>query len=617
MAEQEIDLLPVGRLTRGTPRVVEGSAGKSYSYSLLSSWDPFREISGPNTTVQEFFSARSLPTNTRKQPLIVLAAIDQFEELFTAFPARHEESERLIDELAGAVQGNESLRLLLIIRDDHLVTLNHYKGRLSPYPLEYRHLEALDTTAAIEAVTGPLAGTGRSFAPAVAENFVETLQVFSYTNRLLQKVTIRRNEVEPFDLQIACARLWSALPDDVEVITGDEMRAFGDPNQAAADFFDSVISDICHRMQLSRVSEVDLREWVESTFITEWGTRSIILRGITMTADMPNNVSDALADLGILTPEYHNLSTWYQLSADRLIEAVRRANSTWRSNRGVVEAEPSQARMAGEFRAEAEALLSAGDLAGAQQLIARAVDSYSNAEDKRRLAHTLELQGKIARAKGDLNAAEQIFHRALYQFSILEDITSQVRLLSALGDIYSSQGDYAKAVQYHQDAIQRLPADVHALTGLGYAQWYWGSPADAEATFTRALGWNHNEGQALAGRGQVRVELHEYPAALADLDRAITLGLPLDNEIDARSARAVIFADLGREDEADRELRAARYQDPDRPRTRLRAGRVAAALGHTKQARHELEHALQAEPPLPPTDREIALRLLGRLRDDA
>jgi tetratricopeptide (TPR) repeat protein len=204
----------------------------------------------------------------------------------------------------------------------------------------------------------------------------------------------------------------------------------------------------------------------------------------------------------------------------------------------------------------------------------------------------------------------------LYEFSVLEDIASQVRLLSALGDMYCSRGDYAKAVQYYQEAIQRLPADVDALTGLAYAQWYWGSPADAEATFTRALGWNRDKGRALVGRGQVRVELHEYPAALADLDRAITLGLPLGNEIDARSARAVIFADLGREDEADRELRVARHQDPDRPRTRLRAGRVAATLGHTKQARHELENALHARPPLPPRDRETALQLLGKLDDD-
>jgi tetratricopeptide (TPR) repeat protein len=497
-----------------------------------------------------------------------------------------------------------------------LVTLNHYKDRFSPYPLMYRQLEALDMAAAIEAVTGPLARIGRSFAPAIAESFVERLRTFSYTDRHLQKVTIRRDEVEPFDLQLTCARLWSTLPDDVDVITRDELRAFGDPGQAAADFFDSAVADICQRMQLVEVSEVQLREWVESTFVTEWGTRSMALRGITMTADMANNVPDTLADLGVLTPEFHNLSTWYQLSQDRLIEAVRRANRTWRSNRGAVTTQPSHARTTGEFHADVEALLSAGDLAGAQQLIARAVDDYRNPEDKRRLAHIVELQGEVARAQGDLSAAKQSFHSALYEFSVLEDIASQVRLLSALGDMYCSRGDYAKAVQYYQEAIQRLPADVDALTGLAYAQWYWGSPADAEATFTRALGWNRDKGRALVGRGQVRVELHEYPAALADLDRAITLGLPLGNEIDARSARAVIFADLGREDEADRELRVARHQDPDRPRTRLRAGRVAATLGHTKQARHELENALHARPPLPPRDRETALQLLGKLDDD-
>jgi tetratricopeptide (TPR) repeat protein len=362
---------------------------------------------------------------------------------------------------------------------------------------------------------------------------------------------------------------------------------------------------------------VELREWIESIFITEWGTRGTALRGITTTADMPNSIADAFADLRVLTPEYRNLSTWYQLGQDRLIDAVKRANRAWRLARDIGATEPPPARTAADFRAAAEAAFGTGDFGGAQRLIAIAVDGYRSAGDTRGLAHTLELQGEVARVGGDLVAAEQSLRSALLEFAALEDTAAQVRLLSALGDIYSSVGDYTKAVQFHRQASQRLPADADALTGLGYAQWYWGSPADAEATFTRALGWNRNEGRALAGRGQVRVELREYSAALADLERAITLGLPLDNEIDARSARALVLADLGREDEADRELRAARFQDPERSRTRLRAGRVAAALGHTARARDELEHALRASPPLTPADENIARRLLAELSGGA
>ncbi len=334
-----------------------------------------------------------------------------------------------------------------------------------------------------------------------------------------------------------------------------------------------------------------------------------------MTGGMPNSVADALADLRILTPEYRNQSTWYQLGQDRLIDAVRRANHAWNTEHGVSEAEfPAMSRPA-DFRDAAEAALGAGDFASAHRYVVKAIKYYRAAADSRGLAHALELQGEIARIEGDLAAATQSIGDALHEFSALGDAAAQARLLSALGEAHRRAGDYAEAINFHQQASTRLPADVDILTGLGYAQRDWGSHADAEATFTRVLGWNRDKSSALAGRGQVRVDLRAYDAALADLDRAIMLGLSLDDEIDARSARALALADLGREDEADRELRAARAQDPGRPRTRLRAGRVAAVLGRTTQAREELKRALRSRPPLPPVDAMTARRLLAELKD--
>jgi tetratricopeptide (TPR) repeat protein len=338
-----------------------------------------------------------------------------------------------------------------------------------------------------------------------------------------------------------------------------------------------------------------------------------VLRGITMTAGMPNSIPDALADLRILTVEYRNQSTWYQLAYDRLIEAVKYAKKPWHPDHDNLSVDPATALATAGLRAEAEAAFATGDFMGAERLIAAALESYRAAKDTRGLAYTLELQGEVALVKADLKAAERSFRDALYEFSSLSDAAAQARILSTLGDLSGAVGDYTRAVQYHQQANECLPANVEALTGLGYAQWHWGSPADAEATFSRALGWNRNNGNALAGRGQVRVELRAFPGALSDLDRAITLGLPPDKEIDARSARAVVLANLGREEEADHEIRAARFPDPDRPLTQLRAGRVAAFLGQTERARDDLEHALRAQPPLPPGDARVARRLLKKL----
>lgn len=569
MSEGGIDLLPVGRLVHQSARpLASDRPDNAYRYTLLSSWAPFGEPPPVNMTIRDFLSARPRLANKRKEPFSILAAIDQFEELFTAYPADDRRSEQLIDELGNALRETEALSLLLVVRDDHLATLSQFEARLSPDPVVYRRLEALDIQSAAEAIAEPLARTGRSFAPNVVESLVEDLRTFSYTDRLLQKVILKRDRVEPLDLQIACARLWTSLPPEVKVITNDHLQAFGDPAQAAADFYNSAIRDVRDRTQ---EPEADLRNWIETAFITEWGTRGTALRGITTTAGMSNNTADTFADLRILTQEYRNVSTWYQLGQDRLIDAVRRANREWREEHSVNAVEPPSVRTPADYRAAAEAALSAGDFDDAERLVIIAADGYRQVKNTRGLAYTFELQSEIARVKGNLAAARQGLRSALYEFAILEDTPAEVRILSALGDAYSAAGEYAKAAQFHRQASERLPADVDALTGLGYAQWYLGAPADAEATFTRVLSWNRNESRALAGRGQVRIELREYASALMDLNRALGLGLSLDSEIDARSALAVSLANLGRTEDADRELRTARFQDPERPRTRLRA----------------------------------------------
>lgn len=614
VGEAGIDLLPVGRLAHQSSRpFAVDPTDKGHRYTLLSSWAPFAEPAEVGTTIQEFLAARSRGKSADGRPLSILAAIDHFEELFTAFPASDTQCEQFIGELGAALREVEGLHLLLVVRDDHLATFNRYMTRISPYQPAYRAVRALNVKAATEAVTGPLTRTARRFAPGVAETLIERLRTFRYTNRLQRTVTLKNDWVEPLDLQIACASLWSALPDDVDVITDESLQTFGDPGQAAAEFYNAAIRTVSQRSQRAAVSEAELRAWIDSTFITERGTRGTALRGITMTGDMPNSIADAFADLRILAAEYRNQSTWYQLAQDRLIEAVRNANKAWQLDRDVLPVGHTTATATAGLRVEAEAAFATGDFTGAQRLITAALESYRTANDSRGLAYTLELQGEVARVKGDLKAAQRSFNDALYEFSLLGDAAAQARLLSALGDIFGAVGDYTKAVQYHLQANERLPANVEVLTGLGYAQWHWGSPADAEATFSKALGGNRDKGEALAGRGQVRVELRAYLGALADLDRAIALGLPLDNEIDARSARAVVLANLGKDEEANRELRAARSPDPDRPLTRLRAGRVAASLGQTERARDELEQALLAQPPLPPRDERVARQLLKEL----
>jgi tetratricopeptide (TPR) repeat protein len=265
------------------------------------------------------------------------------------------------------------------------------------------------------------------------------------------------------------------------------------------------------------------------------------------------------------------------------------------------------------LQATAEAALREGDLAVAKKNIEKAADQYRESGSRRRLANAQVLQGNIARAAGDLDSAERHFRAALTTFFLLDDRYSAAHLLSAIAELHFIEGDYAEAADLNRQAVERMPGDVNALTGLAYAQWRAGSPADAQATFHQVLHWDPNTPLALAGRGQIRADLGQYEYALDDLDRALALQLNRDAEVDVRSARALALAGLGRVSEAEDELAMTMRIDPERPRTRLRAGRIAAILGHQEQMREELERALAGRPSLSSVEQESARRILQRL----
>lgn len=229
----------------------------------------------------------------------------------------------------------------------------------------------------------------------------------------------------------------------------------------------------------------------------------------------------------------------------------------------------------------------------------------------RSLAIAQTTRGDAAKAVGDLNEAERHFRSALSTYIELEDRYSSAQMLSALADLRFQSGDYASAADLNRQAAERMPGSVSALTGLAYALWLAGSPADADATFTQALHWDPNAVPALAGRGQVRTDLGRFALALADLDLALSLSPTSSVLSDVHSARAVALGGLGRPDEAWPEIDAALGLAPRRPRTHLRAARLAALAGDAARAAAEARASLEGDPPLSPRESASAHRLLA------
>ena len=601
-------LLPVGALAM--PSAV-ASGDNSYANILLSRWARLEESNILDIQISDFIRTRLATFPESNRDRIILAAIDHFEGLFGVFPAHQSERDEFIAQLAAAIRKIPALRLLIVINDEHLASLRWYEQRISPVPLRYIRLDALTSEAAFEAVTEPLRGTGRSFAPGVAEELVERLNVVSRADGDLRSST-HRDKVEPLFLQLVCRDIWSSLEPGEGLITADHLQSYGDIDQAISRFYELAVRAVA---LVTGESDERLRSWIESNFITEYGTRSAACRGLLTTAGIPNQVADAFADARVLVTEYRSRSTWYQLGHERMIAPIQQANSAWRAKHGAYVSQLVRSVPPEELISAAEAALAVGNFPAAHRFAGKVTEYYRRSVDLRRLGYAFTLQASIANAEGDYREAERYLQDALSKFTVLEDRELIARTLSALADVSFTDGDYDKAGELYRAAVERLPTYVDGMIGLGFAEWYAGSPADAEATFALARGQNAGSARAAGGRGQVLAELAEYDRALTNLNVALESGLPSEEEVDARSARALALSGVGRSEEADKELAAALRQAPDHARTHRRAGRIAAMRRQNEVAIVEFQLALDAKPPLPPWDEENARRYLAELLD--
>jgi len=603
------NLLPVGRVGPGS-RLGPGQPVASPVDTLIRSWTrDGQPRPRAGMTIQDFLAERRAEGDQGKsRPL--LAAIDQFEECLAPAIGRSDQ-DRLIGELFAALDAIPELHVLLVIRQDVIPVLARQRMFTD---MKSRYFPLLPFESAIAAVALEKAASisGISLASGVTDQLIRDLSTVTFQDLAGNTATISRNQVEPLQLQITGQSLWASLPATAQVITGEQLQSWGGADGALIAFYDSAVKDAAAEFGIEGSR---LHDWIRRTFVTELGTRESVRDTQVAITGIIAEAADYLVGRRVLSTEYRDEILWYQLSHDRLAYVVLAANSNSKQTQGPGASGHEEPSTAHGMRAMARAALKKGNLPAARQHAAEAIARYQAEDDWRGIADTRLVEADIARAAGDLLSAEQHLRSALSVFLMLEDGYSAVRVLTALADLRYAVGDYAAAADLNRQAVERMPGDVTALTGLGYAQWQAGSPADAEATFGQVLRRESDAAMALVGRAQIRADLGRYDSALSDLDRALQSPLGRDIEADARSARALALAGLGRVAEARRELTASFQIDPDRPRSRLRAGRIAAILGERNEMRAEIERALSGRrSSLSSVERDSANRLLDSLR---
>jgi tetratricopeptide (TPR) repeat protein len=583
------EALPPGRISYGSTYPAAALPQHNpYTLALLRSWSPGEAATRlVGLTVREFVRRRA-----ERHDGPILAVIDQAEELLADPSLRRLHRRGLLNDLAETVREESSLHLLLLLREPALEDFSRALGagaRYSVTPLSYEK--------ALEAVKRPVKGADRKFEAGAAEELVTDLLTSYIVTADGKQQCVVTECVQPAFLQVVCVRLWESLPEDLKVITLRDVRARGNADSALAAHCSRTIAAVADEHDLPATR---LRSWMIRTFVTELGTRGTAYEGMTDTAGMPNAVLRALEDRHLLSSQRRSGSRWYELLSERLIEPLRHA----------AEEQPPLVEPTGYLLA-AERALTLGELDLAERYAEETLRTSPDGDFRLR-AEAESLLGNLAHERGKPAEAEARYRVAAKLFEAVRDTGAVARQLAAVGQMLLAQGRLTDSVDELRAAVERLPNDLVVQAELGWALWQLGQTRAAEAVFTGILAVDAGNADALRGRGEILADLGEAREAMRDLGDTTSRDRPA-----TRAARGLALAELGDHRAAARDIEAALAKAPRNGSVLLYAAR-AEALGGDQAAAAELaEHAINAtDPPLPLHQREAALQLVGRSKDE-
>ncbi len=330
LEKEGFEVLPLARVAGVIPKDMNPrEVPNLYVFNVLTSWAKESEADRGQLLKESLpivLQQREHPIDEEGFPLPRVVIFDQFEELFSSYPERWTDRREFFKQVADALEGDPLLRVVFAMREDYIAQLDPYTSLL-PEKLRTRYrLERLHREAACLAVEGPLRDKVRSFAPGVASKLVQQLLNVRFKRNAKETVETEGKYVEPVQLQVVCQNLWLNLPPDVKIITSDHLQAFGDVEEALKGFYDRAIEVAVKK---TGIKKGDLRKWFHVKLITPARTRGTVFRGRKSTGGIPNSAVDVLQNQHIIRAEIRAGARWYELTHDRLIEPILKANEVW------------------------------------------------------------------------------------------------------------------------------------------------------------------------------------------------------------------------------------------------------------------------------------------------
>jgi hypothetical protein len=475
------------------------------------------------------------------RPLV--AIVDQLDEIFSAGPDWATARDDFLGQIERAVRQLPHLHLVLSMRQDVMGDVLLHETRLSRGNRRRYRVEPLRRDEALEAITRPLEATPRSFAPGVAEAMVERLATMAITNEVGEQRTVTSDTVDPTNLQIVCLALWRTLPDDVVTITTEHITDHADVDAILTSFCLRAVIDVSAAEGLP---EPALWEWLETTFVTDLGTRGTAYEGIASTGAMPKTVARAFEQHRILRAEKRSGSVWFELMHDVLIEPIRRGRRLCEGLAamvGTARGPDIYLRMAELARRDGLLPLATEYARGAMR--AGAHDPIAAAEANLFLGDLVVDQGRAesGRSADELFAeAESHYRQAAELFDTGRNTVAVGRVLAALGRLLIERGRFADAVSELGSALDRMGGDAAVRLDFARALNFQGLPRAALGAYTAVLahastGSRDEQVEALIQRGIIGAQHDDAAAALRDLDHAIRLRPELVDRPDVVAAR--------------------------------------------------------------------------------
>ncbi|GAA3797060.1 hypothetical protein GCM10022226_15560 [Sphaerisporangium flaviroseum] len=492
-------LLPVGRVARGAGGVTPDQGwGNVHVFSLLSHWFPDErpaDLSG--ATLTAFLHDIPARYGSDGDPLTVLAAIDQFEELYTAYPSRWPERADFMEQLLSSLSDHPQLHVLLLLREEHLADLLADEARLVQFGQRRRRLPPLQQNEAFQAITGPLGRTQRFFAPGEALRLAHDLASISLPDGMGTEVQVTGQFVDPLRLQIVCSATWTGLARDLHQIEVPHIPPLSRLRDELAAWYRRMVAEVAAQLGMP----VDtLFSWVASTFVEEARRTRTAWEGPATTRGMPNEVVRALRSRQVLTEERHLGGRWYGLGSDRFAEAALRAAPR-----------RDQALVRYRHLAAAEDAWVQGALAAARHRCRLGLQTPSEAGVHIDL---LALLGHMCFVDGALTEAAGHLEQALAHAHTIGDVQRIGGLSADLGRAFRQAGDMEGTLAVLHRAIALDIDDPRLLREFGGSLQATGRYEDALRAYGRSLQMEPASYDVRLAHADVLIDLGRYEEAL-------------------------------------------------------------------------------------------------------